>query len=75
MSPLQTLQNLFTLAFVITSMASVGLSLTFTQILQPLKNTRLVLLGLAVNFLIVPAVAFALSKIIPLDQDVQIGLL
>lgn len=75
MSPLQTLQNLFTLAFVITSMASVGLSLTITQILQPLKNTRLVLLALAVNFLIVPAVAFALSKIIPLDQDVQIGLL
>jgi hypothetical protein len=40
MSYLQTLQNLFTLTFVITSMASMGLSLTIAQILQPLKRTR-----------------------------------
>jgi predicted Na+-dependent transporter len=75
LSVLQTLQNLFTLAFVITSMMSMGLSLTVSQILQPLRNIRLVTLALAANFVVVPAVAFALSKIIPLDQDVQIGLL
>jgi predicted Na+-dependent transporter len=75
MSHLQTLQNLFTLAFVVTSMASMGLSLTITQILQPLRSARLVILALTANFIIVPAAAFALSKMIPLDQDVQIGLL
>jgi predicted Na+-dependent transporter len=75
LSALQTLQNLFTLAFVVTSMVGMGLSLTVSQILQPLRNIRLVTLALAVNFVVVPAVAFALSRIIPLDQDVQIGLL
>jgi hypothetical protein len=74
-SALQTLQNLFTLAFVITSMLSMGLSLTVPRILQPLRNLRLVTLSLAVNFVVVPAVAFARCRIIPLDQDVQIGLL
>lgn len=52
-----------------------GLSLTVSEILRPLRNARLVALSLAVNFVIVPAVAFALSRIIPLGQDVQIGLL
>jgi len=75
LSALQTLQKLFTLAFVVTSMMSMGLSLTVSQILQPLRNIRLVTLALAANFVVVPAVAFALSRIIPLDQDVQIGLL
>jgi bile acid:Na+ symporter, BASS family len=56
-------------------MMSMGLSLTVSQILQPLRNIRLVVLALAVNFVVVPAAAFALSRIIPLDQDVQIGLL
>ncbi len=70
-----TLQNLFTLTFVVTSMLSMGLSLTVSQILQPLRNTRLVVMALAANFVIVPVVAFALSRIIPLDQSVQIGLL
>jgi len=75
MSYLQTLQNLFTLTFVVTSMASMGLSLTVAQILQPLRNVRLVSLALVANFIVVPAVGFALSEIIPLDQDVRIGLL
>jgi BASS family bile acid:Na+ symporter len=72
---LSTLQNLFTLTFVATSMLSMGLSLTVSQILQPLRNTRLVIMALAANFVIVPAIAFVLSRIIPLDQSVQIGLL
>src|SRR3982751_5541081 len=70
-----TLQNLFTFTFVLTSMLSMGLSLTVSQILQPLRNTRLVIMALAANFVVVPAVAFALSRIIPMNQSVQIGLL
>jgi BASS family bile acid:Na+ symporter len=56
-------------------MLGMGLSLTVSQILQPLRNTRLVALSLAVNFVVVPAVTLALSSIIPLDQDVRIGIL
>jgi predicted Na+-dependent transporter len=69
------LQNLFTFAFVITSMLSMGLSLSVSEILQPLRNIRLVIMALGANFVVVPAVAFALSRIIPLETDVQIGLL
>ena len=72
---MSTLQNLFTFAFVVTSMLSMGLSLTVSQIVQPLRSTRLVIMALAANFVIVPAAAFALSRIIPLEEDVQIGLL
>jgi predicted Na+-dependent transporter len=38
-----TLQNLFTFAFVLTSMLSMGLSLTVSQIVQPLRSIRLVI--------------------------------
>jgi BASS family bile acid:Na+ symporter len=41
----------------------------------PLKHARLVVLALVVNFIIVPAVAVALSKIIPMEKDLQIGLI
>src|SRR5918999_85847 len=56
-------------------MLSMGLSLTVSQILQPLRSTQLVIMALAANFVIVPAAAFALTRIIPLEEDVQIGLL
>jgi BASS family bile acid:Na+ symporter len=72
---LSTLQNLFVFAFVVTSMLNMGLRLTLSEILQPLRNTRLVILSLAANFVIVPAAAFTLSRVIPLGEDVQIGLL
>jgi predicted Na+-dependent transporter len=75
LSGLQTLQNLFTLTFVVTSMLSMGLSLTVAQIVQPLRNRRLVTLALAANFVFAPAVAFALAHLIPVSQDVRIGLL
>ena len=35
-----------------------GLSLTVPQILQPLKNVRLVLLALLANFVLVPLLAY-----------------
>jgi predicted Na+-dependent transporter len=38
-----TLQNLFTFAFVLSSMLSMGLSLTVSQIIQPLRSIRLVI--------------------------------
>lgn len=67
------LYNLFTLLFVLTSMLSMRLALTISQIV-PLRNVRSLILALVANFAIAPAVALALSRIIPLDQNPPIGL-
>jgi hypothetical protein len=45
------------LLFVVTSMLAMGLSLTIPQIIQPLKNVRLVILALLANFVLVPLLA------------------
>jgi BASS family bile acid:Na+ symporter len=42
---------------------------------QPLKNVRLVILALLANFGLVPLLAFATIKVIPLDQSLQIGVI
>lgn len=72
---LTTLSNLFTLAFVVSSMFSLGLRLTVRQIIEPLRDVRLVLVALLANFVIVPATALLLSAIFGLNQDLRIGLL
>jgi BASS family bile acid:Na+ symporter len=72
---LSTLSNLFTLAFVITSMLSMGLSLTIPQIMAPLKNTRLVIMALVANFILVPVVAYIVTLVIPLEEANKIGLI
>ena len=63
------------LTFVVASMLGTGLSLTVAQILQPLKNARLVILALLANFVLVPLLAFAITRVLPLDQSLQIGLI
>jgi BASS family bile acid:Na+ symporter len=61
--------------FVITSMLAMGMSLTMAQILQPLKNTRLVTLALLANFVLVPLLAYVIKLVIPLEQSLGIGLI
>jgi len=63
------------LLFVVTSMLAMGMSLTMAQILQPLKNMRLVLLALVANFLLVPLLAYVITMVIPLEQSLEIGLI
>lgn len=63
------------LLFVVTSMLSMGLSLTMSQIIQPLKNLRLVVLSLLANFVLVPLLAYGITRLIPLEQSLQIGLI
>ena len=45
------------------------------QIVQPLKNVRLVLLALLANFVLVPLLAVIITRIIPMDEALQIGLI
>jgi predicted Na+-dependent transporter len=63
------------LTFVVGSMLATGLSLTVAQIIQPLKNVRLVILALLANFVLVPLLAYGITLVIPLDQPLQIGLI
>ena len=60
---------------IVCSMLAMGLGLTFSQILQPLKNARLVILALLANFVLVPLLAFGITRIIPLEDSLKIGLI
>jgi BASS family bile acid:Na+ symporter len=63
-----------TLVFVLASTFSAGLSLTVRQILNPLRNIKLVLLALVANFILVPALALILLYVFSLPQPMAIGL-
>lgn len=63
------------LLFVVTSMLAMSLSLSAPQMTQPLKNARLVVLALLANFVLVPLLAYAIIKLIPLEQSLQIGVI
>ena len=71
----QAIAGLSGLLFIVTSMLAMGMSLTMPQIIEPLKNGRLVALALLANFVLVPLVAYVIILVIPLEQDLQIGLL
>ena len=63
------------LVFIVTSMLGMGFSLTIPQIMTPLKNTRLVIVSLVANFIIVPILALLVVRVIPLSEGLQIGLI
>jgi predicted Na+-dependent transporter len=76
-----TTESLFTaiasasgLVFVVGIMLATGLSLTTGQILQPLRNARLVVLALLANFVLVPLAALGIMWLVPLDESLKIGL-
>jgi BASS family bile acid:Na+ symporter len=63
------------LTFIITSMLAMGLSLTVKQIVDPLRNVKVVLLALLANFVLVPALAYLITVVIPLDDGLATGLI
>lgn len=63
------------LVFLLTSMVELGLSLTIGQVLAPLKSVRLIALSLLANFILVPLLAFAIAKVLGLEQPFATGLL
>ena len=72
---MKTLAGLSLLVFVIGSMTSMGLTLKVNQIVAPLKNIKLVVLALAVNFILVPITAYLITLALPLDEPLRIGLI
>ena len=63
------------LSFVISSMLAMGAGLSVSQIIQPLRNPRLIALSLLSNFVLMPLCALALSTVLQLDQALEVGLL
>src|SRR4249920_847207 len=63
------------LAFVVSSMLAVGLSLTIRQIVAPLRNGRLVFFALLANFVLMPLGALGIARLLRLDQPLGIALL
>ena len=60
---------------IVASMLATGLALTMAQIIQPLKNVRLVVLVLLANFVLVPLLAVGIMRILPLDDSLKVVLL
>ena len=72
---LTVIAQLAALTFIVTSMLAMGLSLTTKQIIDPLRNIRVVLLALLANFVLVPGLAYLITVLIPLDDGLATGLI
>ena len=62
------------IVFLLSTMLSVGASLTVRQIIEPLRNVRLVTVSLLTSFIIVPLIALAIAHLFRLDEPLKIGL-
>jgi len=63
------------LGFVVSSMMAMGVGFTIRQIIDALRDVRLVLLALLANFVVMPLGALALDKMLQLDEPLGVGLL
>ena len=75
MELIQNTISVATLVFGPSSMLATGLGLTVSEIITPLRNTRLVVLSLLANFVLMPLAAVALATLLRLDQPLGVGLL
>jgi bile acid:Na+ symporter, BASS family len=70
----ESVSQVAVLIFVVTCMATAGLGLGVRDVFAPL-HTRVVLLALTTNFVIAPALAYALAKAASLDRPYAVGLI
>jgi BASS family bile acid:Na+ symporter len=75
MAVLQHAVPIATLVFVVSSMVAMGLGLTISEITAPLRNVRLVAMSLLANFVLMPAAALLLARVLRLDEPFGVGLL
>ena len=72
---LQIIFQISILTFIVSSMLSMGLNLTINQIVEPLKDIKLVVLSLFANFIIVPLLVYGIIYLIPLNEGEKIALI
>jgi len=63
------------LTFLVASMLELGLSLTWAEVVAPLKSARLIALSIIANFVVVPLLAWGIVKAIRLEEPFAMGLL
>ena len=75
MQNITLLFNLSIVVFVISTMVSMGLGLRVSQIVQPLKNMKLIGIVIGTNFLLVPLATLGIVSLIPVDEGTKIALI
>ena len=75
MEALTQITKLTALVFFMSSMAGIGLGLTWPQITAPLRNGSFVARALLANFVIAPLLAVVIAKVLRLDEPFATGLL
>ena len=60
--------------FLVTAMLSLGLDMTIKQLIEPLRNRRLVIMSLLTSAVAVPLIAIILIRLIPMEQALAMGL-
>src|SRR6185312_7625521 len=60
--------------FAVSSMMSIGLAYRIGVIVAPLREVRAVFRALVANFLLVPLLAIAIERVIPIDPPLALGL-
>lgn len=66
--------NIVVIIFAVSSMLSVGLSYDIRTLVRPLRRVRAVFRALVANFILVPLLAVAIERVIPLDPPLALGL-
>lgn len=74
-SPAAAVLQIATVVFASSSMLSVGLGHDIDEVLGPLKDPRAVARALIANFVLVPALALLVLRIVPLPHPMETGLL
>jgi len=69
------LTKILTSIFLISTMAAIGLKVTMVEIVSSLRDRSLMVRSLVVNMIIVPLLGLVLVKIVPMSQDVKVGIL
>jgi predicted Na+-dependent transporter len=64
---LEVVAQVSMLAFIVGSMAAMGLGLTIARITEPLRDLRLIVVLLLANFVAVPAAAVASARLLPME--------
>lgn len=69
------LLSIATLVFAVSSMFSVGSRYTIQEIIEPLRNARLVIGAVVGNFVLVPLLAYVITSLLSFGEAREIGLL
>ena len=72
---LTNITRLAVLVFLLSSMSGIGLGLTLSQIVDPLRNAKLVVFAVIANFIIAPLLAMGIGRLLRLEEPFALGLL